>query len=93
MGRISDLKKYLSLCIVISGLIIVITGMGLYGRNRMLKEKYLALIDKLDRNYETNSKPVVVNVEERENPKINISSDKRKRFIKKLRHLKRLKSF
>lgn len=93
MGRISDLKKYLSLCIVISGLIIVITGMGLYGRNRMLKEKYLALIDKLDRNYETNSKPVVVNVEERENPKINISSDKERDLLKKLRHLKRLKSF
>ena len=82
MGRISDLKKYLSLCIVISGLIIVITGMGLYGRNRMLKEKYLALIDKLDRNYETNSKPVVVNVEERENPKINISSDKERDLLK-----------
>lgn len=84
MGRISDLKKYLSLCIVISGLIIVITGMGLYGRNRMLKEKYLALIDKLDRNYETNSKPVVVNVEERENPKINISSDKERDLLKKI---------
>ena len=67
--------------------------MGLYGRNRMLKEKYLALIDKLDRNYETNSKPVVVNVEERENPKINISSDKERDLLKKLRHLKRLKSF
>lgn len=56
--------------------------MGLYGRNRMLKEKYLALIDKLDRNYETNSKPVVVNVEERENPKINISSDKERDLLK-----------
>ena len=58
--------------------------MGLYGRNRMLKEKYLALIDKLDRNYETNSKPVVVNVEERENPKINISSDKERDLLKKI---------
>ena len=54
--------------------------MGLYGRIGCLK--YLALIDKLDRNYETNSKPVVVNVEERENPKINISSDKERDLLK-----------
>ncbi len=85
-GEISILKKYLFLSIVIAGIVLLITGIYFYERNKILRKKYFLLIDKLDSNNDIASAPLINDeqIEDNEVVKINISSDKEKSILKKI---------
>ncbi|WMC07356.1 helix-turn-helix domain-containing protein [Elizabethkingia anophelis] len=86
LGRISNLKKYILLSIIIAGIIILIAGWCFYKRNAMLKGKYLLLVSKLEKSREDKIKSAIVDIkiEDSEITKINISSDKERELLKKI---------
>lgn len=90
-GEIFSLKMYLLSSLAIAGVLLAFTVVYFYRRNKKLKKKYFLLIDKLEKNKDekenlkTDSEIVEDKIEDIEVSKVNISSDKEKALLKRLK--------